>query len=109
MVIARGKKMFKVSEKDGKILCPLLGDDVWHIATPEERVRQKCIAILVNEYGYSIEQMAQELAVTTSKRGAGRSRADIVVWKSKEDKDNNVNTFIVVECKAENVKIHTLQ
>lgn len=98
--------MIKVSEKDGKILCPLLGEDVWHIATPEERVRQRYIAILVNEYGYSIDQMAQEVPVNTSKRGTGRSRADIVIWKSKGDKDNKKNAFIVVECKAENVKIH---
>jgi len=94
----------QIKEKDGKIFCPLTNR--WNIATPEEKVRQKWVVILVNEYGYSLDQMAQELKVSNSKRGQGKAKADIVVWASKEDKVNSKAAFIVVECKAETVKIH---
>lgn len=93
----------EIQEKDGKIYCPLISK--WLIAKPEEKVRQRYICILVNEYGYSLEQMAQELKVNNSQRGQGKARADIVIWKSKKDKDDKRAAFIVVECKAENVKI----
>lgn len=55
---------------------------------------------------YTPEQMAQELKVTNAQRGQGAARADIVIWKSERDKSENRNAFIVVECKAENVRIH---
>lgn len=93
----------EVQEKDGKIYCPL--KKAWHISTPEERVRQYYIAILVNKYGYSLEQMDQELKVNNSKRGQGKARADIVIWKNEQDKIDKKAAFIVVECKAENVKV----
>lgn len=94
---------FEVQEKDGKIYCPL--KKAWHVSTPEERVRQYYIAILANKYGYSLEQMDQELKVNNSKRGQGKARADIVIWKSEQDKKDKKAAFIVVECKAENVKV----
>lgn len=94
---------FEVQEKDGKIYCPL--KKAWHVSTPEERVRQYYIAILANKYGYSLEQMEQELKVNNSKRGQGKVRADIVIWKSEQDKKDKKAAFIVVECKAENVKV----
>lgn len=93
----------EVQEKDGKIFCPL--KNKWLVAKPEEKVRQKYITILVNEYGYSLDQMAQEEKVNNSSRGQGKARADIVIWKSKADKDAKKAAFIVVECKAENVKL----
>lgn len=91
-------------EKDGKIFCPL--KNKWLVARPEERVRQRYVCTLVNEYGYSLDQMAQELQVNNSNRGQGRAKADIVVWKSKKDKEEDKAAFIVVECKAEAIKIH---
>ena len=94
---------FEVQEKDGKIYCPL--KKAWHVSTPEERVRQYYIAILANKYGYSLEQMEQELKVNNSKRGQGKARADIVIWKNEQDKKDKKAAFIVVECKAENVKV----
>lgn len=94
---------FEVQEKDGKIYCPL--KKAWHVSTPEERVRQYYIAILANKYGYSLEQMEQELKVNNSKRGQGKARADIVIWKSEQDKKDKKAAFIVVECKAENIKV----
>lgn len=99
----------KIQEKDGKIFCPL--KDAWHVSKPEEKVRQAWVCKLVNEYGYSLEQMAQEVSVTTSKkssgeaRGDGNARADLVVWKTKEDKIAGKKAFIVIELKAENVRV----
>ena len=93
----------EVQEKDGKIYCPL--KKAWHVSTPEERVRQYYIAILANKYGYSLKQMEQELKVNNSKRGQGKARADIIIWKSEQDKKDKKAAFIVVECKAENVKV----
>lgn len=49
--------------------------------------------------------MDQELKVNNSKRGQGKARADIVIWKSEQDKKDKKAAFIVVECKAENVKV----
>lgn len=94
---------FEIKRENGKIFCPLTNS--WHIETPEEKVRQEYIKKLVENYGYSLDQMAQEIKVNNSHRGQGKARADIVVWKSKEDKDNSKAAFIVVECKAENVRI----
>lgn len=90
-------------DKDGKIYAPLI--DGYLIATPEEKVRQEYICRLVNYYGYSLEQMAQEHKVNKSQRGTGKARADIVIWKSSEDKKADKKAFIVVELKADNVKI----
>lgn len=98
-----------VQEKNGKIYCPL--KDEWHVSKPEEKVRQAWVCKLVNEYGYSLDQMGQEISVTNSKkstgeaRGDGNARADLVVWKSKEDKLAKKHAFIVVELKAENVRV----
>lgn len=93
-----------IDRKEGKIYCVL--KDAYLIETPEEKVRQDYIHHLINEYGYSPKQMAQEVQVNNSQRGQGKARADIVIWKSNEDKDAGKKAFIVVECKAENVRIH---
>ena len=94
---------YKVKRENGKIFCPLT--DSWHIETPEEKVRQEYIMKLVEDYGYSLEQMAQEKKVNNSQRGQGTARADIVVWRSPKDKNESKSAFIIVECKAENVRI----
>lgn len=90
--------------KDNKIFAPL--KDKWLVLKPEEEVRQKYICRLVNNYGFAIEQMTQELQVNNSQRGQGMARADIVVWKNAEDKQNSKSPIIIVECKAESVTIH---
>jgi len=90
-------------EKNGKIFAIL--KNKWLEAKPEEIVRQKFIAKLIDEYGYLPEQMAQEMKVSNSKRGSGKAQADIVVWKTKEDKINQKKAFLVVECKAPTVKL----
>ena len=89
----------EIKRENGKIFCPLTNS--WHIETPEEKVRQEYIKKLVEDYGYSLEQMAQEVKVNNSQRGQGKARADIVIWKSKQDKIESKAAFIVVECKAE--------
>lgn len=80
--------------------------DKWVVCTPEEEVRQRFVCTLVNEFGYELGQLAEEIQVNNSHRGQGKARADIVVWRSAKDKSEENSAFIVVECKAENVKIH---
>ncbi len=87
-----------------EIFAPL--KDKWLVNKPEEQVRQKYICRLVDSYGYSLDQMAQEIQVTNSQRGQGAARADIVIWRNKEEKAKGKNALIVVECKAESVTIH---
>ncbi|MBR6550950.1 MAG: N-6 DNA methylase [Paludibacteraceae bacterium] len=93
----------EVQIRDNKIFAPL--KDKWLVNKPEEQVRQQYICRLVDSYGYTLDQMAQELQVTNSQRGQGAARGDIVIWRSKEDKLNNKSALIVVECKAESVTI----
>ncbi len=93
----------EIQIKDNKIYAPL--KEKWLVLKPEEEVRQKYICRLVNNYGFSLEQMAQEEKVNNSQRGQGRAMADIVIWKSKEDKEDRNSPVIVVECKAENITI----
>ena len=89
---------------DKEIFAPL--KDKWLVNKPEEEVRQKYICRLVDNYNYSLEQMAQEIQVTNSQRGQGAARADIVVWKNLKDKASSKSPIIVVECKAESITIH---
>lgn len=88
---------------DKEIFAPL--KNKWLVMKPEEEVRQKYICRLVDSYGYALDQMDQEIQVTNSQRGQGAARADIVVWRSKEDKQSKKYPLIVVECKAESVTI----
>lgn len=93
----------EIQIEDNKIFAPLKAK--WLVAKPEEEVRQKYICRLVDSYGYSLDQMDQELKVNNSHRGQGAARADIVVWRNKEDKGNSKSPIIVVECKAEAITI----
>lgn len=94
----------EIQKSNNKIYAPL--KNKWLVLKPEEEVRQKYICRLVDCYGYSLEQMDQEMQVTNSQRGQGAARADIIVWRSKEDKEAKKYPLIVVECKAESVTIH---
>ena len=96
--------MLEIKIENGKIYSFIR--DKWLVCTPEEEVRQGFVCTLVNDYGYSLNQLGEELQVNNSSRGTGRARADIVVWKSEKDKMESNSAFIVVECKAENIKIH---
>ena len=89
--------------ENNKIWAPL--KNKWLVLTPEEKVRQEYIERLKDNYGYSYEQMRQEVPVAEgNKRGTGRARADIVVWASPEQV-NKKAPVIAVECKADNINI----
>jgi len=74
-------------------------------ALPEEVVRQEFICKLINDYDYTLEQMDEEVKLTTSQRGTGRASADVVVWKTPEEKKKNKTAFLVVELKAHTLKL----
>lgn len=93
----------KLKIQNGKIYAPL--KQKWLVLKPEEKIRQEYIIRLVNDYGYSLSQMEQEIVVSNSKRGTGNARADIIIYKTEEDKNHRKNPLIIVECKADNIKI----
>lgn len=93
----------EVQIKDNKIFAPL--QNKWLILKPEEEVRQEYICRLVNDYGFSIEQMEQEKKVNNSLRGQGRAMADIVIWRNEKDKVESKSPIIIVECKAEHITV----
>ncbi len=76
----------------------------WLTDQPEESVRQDYLCVLVNEYGYSVEQIDEEVSLP-GERGNKNARADFVVWRSAQDRRDGKTALIVVECKAENVAI----
>lgn len=93
----------KLQINGNKIFAPLKNKEL--VLTPEERVRQEYICRLVDNYGYALNQMAQEVQVNNSHRGQGKARADIVIWRSEADKKEEASAVIVVECKAEYITI----
>ncbi|ENA1806340.1 N-6 DNA methylase [Flavobacterium psychrophilum] len=93
----------QVQIKDSKIFAPLLNK--WLVLKPEENVRQQYICRLVNDYGFSLEQMGQEIKVSNSQRGQGRAMADIVIWRNPKDKHDSKSPIVVVECKAEHITV----
>lgn len=93
----------EVQIKDNKIYAPL--KDKWLVVKPEEEVRQRYICRLVDSYGYDLSQMDQEIKVNNTRRGTGSARADIVIWRTKEDRLEKKYPIVVVECKAETVTI----
>jgi type I restriction enzyme M protein len=75
----------------------------WLVETPEESVRQDYLCTLVNEYGFALDQIDEELEVTG--RGSGHARADFVIWRTAKEKSDSRNPLIIVECKSDNVTI----
>ena len=75
----------------------------WLPLTPEERVRQLYLLVLTEEYGYSIDQISEEMDVAG--RGSAQARADFVIWRGAKDKTDEKSPFIIVECKSDNVSI----
>lgn len=75
----------------------------WLVETPEENVRQEYLCVLVNEYGFDLDQMDEETEVTG--RGSGHARADFVIWRNHNEKIDSKNPLIIVECKSDNVTI----
>lgn len=92
----------QIERKNGKIWSPIR--KVWLTETPEERVRQEYLCTLVNEYGYALDQIAEEKDVT-GHRGAGQARADFIIWRTAQDKADSNSPLIIIECKSDNVTI----
>lgn len=88
-------------EAKGKIWSHVRGK--WLVETPEELVRQAYLPVLVNEYGYSLAQIAEEESVVG--RGSANARADFLIWRTAQDRSDEKRAFIVVECKSDNVTI----
>lgn len=87
------------------IWLPLKGEWRDSRGKPEEMVRQKFIRHLCENYGYALEQMRQEMRMTSGSRSA---RADIVIWETptKAAAGPGVSPVLVIECKAESVEIN---
>lgn len=89
----------KVEIKGNKIFAPIKNE--WVKYTAEEKLKQEFIIRLVNIYGYSLDQIGQDIKIKK------RYKADIAIWRSSNDKTKNVipSIIITVECKAEHIKI----
>ncbi len=83
----------EVKRRDGRIWSHIR--QKWLNETPEEKVRQEYLCILVNEYGFALDQVAEEESVTG--RGSGQARADVIIWRTAPDKAANGNPLIIVE------------
>lgn len=68
--------------------------------TPEEYVRQEIAKSLVREYGYPKTDIAVEF---TLRLGSRKPRADLVIFGSDVVRAQEA-AYIIVECKAQNVK-----
>lgn len=66
-------------------------------------MRQAYVVTLHSEYGFELDQMDEELHVAG--RGSARARADVVIWRTAQDKADSKAPLIVVDCKAENITI----
>lgn len=68
----------------------------WVAMTPEEKVRQIFILYLLNIKGFPLSHLSVEHAVTVN---GMTQRYDLVAF------DNNLQPYMVVECKAPHVKL----
>lgn len=91
----------KRDEKKGKIWSHVRSK--WLMETPEEKVRQEYLLVLMNEYGFALDQIDEEVHLTG--RGSASARADFVLWRTAQDKADENAPFIIVECKSDNVTI----
>ena len=90
-------KADEIQIKGNQIFSPVRSK--WLPLTPEEKVRQEYLFVLTQEYGYSIDQIAEEKSVT------GRGCADFLIWRTVQERLEDRPAIIVVECKSDNVTI----
>lgn len=57
----------------------------WLNETPEEAVRQEYLCVLVNGYGFSLEQIDEEVSLP-GECGNKHARADFVIWRTAREK-----------------------
>ena len=93
---------FRIRREKGKIWSHVR--QKWLNETPEESVRQEYLCVLVNEYGFSVEQIDEEVSAP-GERGTKDARADFVIWRTIQDRRDGKTALIVIECKADNVTI----
>lgn len=89
------------TDDKGRIFSPIR--QKWLVETPEESVRQAYVVTLHNEYGFDLAQMDEEVRVAG--RGSARARADVLIWRTIQDKADSKAPLIVVECKSDNITI----
>ena len=77
-IVSTAEPTITVERNGGKIWSYIR--KTWLDETPEEKVRQEYLCILANEYGYTLEQMEEEVSVTG--RGSGDARADFLIWRT---------------------------
>jgi len=85
---------------NNKILCYIRGVEI--VETPEEKVRQEYARRLVEEYGYPKELI--DFAVPIQIGRNERGQADIVIYRSKQDREKRENHYIIIECKEPDIK-----
>lgn len=83
---------------EGKIVCYITGN--LRRDTPEERVRQEWARKLVEEYGYTKEDIGVEVTIPM---GRARKRADLVVYERGKPHELE-HIHIIVETKTEYIK-----
>lgn len=83
-----------------KIICYIRGVEI--VETPEEKVRQEYARRLVEEFGYPKELIDVEVPIQLGRDES--KRADIVVYRSKQDREKRENHCIIVECKELDIK-----
>ena len=82
------------------------GDDLPLLKMSAERLNnpvcREFLDKLKNAYGYRDEQISVEVKEDYFEVGSGSAKADIVVWKSVEDKEKNAPPLIVAQGKSQN-------
>ena len=88
-------------DSQGKII-DYIDNDVRRPNTPEERIRQKMVQIIVHEFGYPTSNIGIERGINM---GREVKRADIVIYKTPEACASNDqgNILIIAEVKAPSV------
>lgn len=82
----------------GKVLCFITG--LLRKDTPEENVRQRWARTLVDEYGYSKEDVGVEVTIAM---GRARKRCDLAIFKHGAE-HNQDNIVIAIEVKRDDIK-----
>ncbi len=98
----QNKKQLTVQRNPrGQIYSPVRPE--WLFETPEERVRQEWLCVLVNGTATRWTRWPKNSDLTG--RGSAQARADLVIWRSKADKVKGKTPLLVVEYKSDNITI----
>ncbi|MEI6103536.1 MAG: type I restriction enzyme HsdR N-terminal domain-containing protein [Methanothrix sp.] len=89
-------KADEIQIKGSQIFSPVR--QKWLLLTPEELVRQEYLKILIQEYDYHHNQIAEEMDVTG--RGSAQARADFVIWRTSRDRLDQKPPLIFYEYPA---------